>query len=132
MRILVVDGQGGGLGKAIIEGLVRAKIEANIIAVGTNAIATSAMIKAGALHAATGENAVVYNSKKADYILGAMGIAFANSMQGEITPLMATSIGESDAQKVLIPSVKCGVRVMGLTERPLSVYIDELIALLQS
>lgn len=86
MKILVVDGQGGGLGKAIIEGILKAGIAAEITAVGTNAIATAAILKGGAAQGATGENAVIYNSKRVDFIVGTLGIAFANSMQGEITP----------------------------------------------
>jgi hypothetical protein len=128
MKILVVDGQGGGLGKAIIEGILKAGIAAEITAVGTNAIATAAMLKGGAAQGATGENAVIYNSKRVDFIVGTLGIAFANSMQGEITPKMASAIGESEAKKLLVPSSKCGADIIGTVDRPMASYIDEIVS----
>ena len=126
MNILVIDGMGGGLGKSVVESLRERLDDAHIIAVGTNSLATSAMLKAGAHVGATGENAVVYNSTQADVIIGAMGILLANAMHGEISPKMAQAIGESGAQKMLIPIGKCSLTIAGLTQKPLAAYIDEL------
>ena len=129
MRIFVMDGQGGGIGKAIVAQLRRRSQELEIIAVGTNSIATSAMLKAGATVGATGENAVIFNSSRAekeDYILGAQGICLANAMLGEISPAMATAVAGSPAQKLLIPVSSCGVRMLGVREAALSDYLSEL------
>ena len=126
MNILVIDGMGGGMGKAIIEHIRNEFIGVEITAVGTNSIATSAMLKAGANYGATGENAVIYNCKKADFIIGAIGIVFANSMHGEISPKMAESVSLSAAHKVLIPVDKCNVTVAGVAEKPMQAYISEI------
>lgn len=127
MRILVIDGQGGGIGKALVERL-RAQFPAEeLIAVGTNVMATSSMMKAGAAAAATGENAVLYNSARADIILGPIGIALANAMLGEITPAMARAVTESEAVKLLIPVTACQTRVMGVAAKPLTLYLDEAV-----
>ncbi|MDD2295710.1 MAG: DUF3842 family protein, partial [Eubacteriales bacterium] len=101
--ILVIDGQGGGLGKQIIEGIRKSKLLCNIIAVGTNSIASSAMHKAGADNSATGENAVIVNSRNADVIIGPIGIVIADSLFGEISEAMAAAVGRSNARKLLIP-----------------------------
>jgi len=134
MKLLVIDGQGGGLGRSLIESLLQAPelATAEIIAVGTNSIATSAMLKAGATAAATGENAIIYNSAYADIILGAIGIAFANSMHGEISPAMATAVSGSNALKVLIPIAKCNAQVAGLLDKPMATYISDAVALVVS
>lgn len=103
MKILIIDAQGGGLGRELIQNL-KTKFEGvELIAVGTNSMATSNMIKAGAKFGATGENAVLVNSRTADLILGPVGILFANSMLGEITPKMAEAVNISSAKKILIP-----------------------------
>ena len=130
MNILVIDGQGGGLGKNIISRIKKEEAFScfEITAVGTNSIATSAMLKAGAACGATGENAVIYNCKNADIILGATGIAFANSMLGEISPKMANAVSESPAYKLLIPISKCNVGIAGVAEKPMLSYIDDLIS----
>ena len=129
LKILVIDGQGGGLGKNIIDQLKQAKCGCEIIAAGTNSAATAAMLKAGADIAATGENAIIYNSKRADIITGAVGICFANSMRGEISPDIAGAVAESDAVKILIPvpMAKCNINIMGITEKPMTQYIAEAI-----
>ena len=117
---------GGGIGKSVIEHIKSGGIDAEITAVGTNSAATAAMLKAGANNCATGENAVVYNCAKADYIIGVIGIVFANSMHGEISPKMAEAISSSAAHKVLIPYDKCSVTVLGLDEKPIQARISEI------
>jgi len=127
MNILVIDGMGGGIGKAVIESIRKEFAGAEVTAVGTNSIATSAMLKSGANYGATGENAVVYNCAKADYIIGVIGIVFANSMYGEISPKMAEAVSASPAHKILIPIDKCNVTVAGVAEKPIQVCIGEII-----
>lgn len=127
MIILVIDGMGGGIGRAIIEQIKSEISNVEITAVGTNSIATSAMLKAGADYGATGENAVVYNCTQADYIIGVMGIVFANSMHGEISPRMAEAVSASPAHKILIPNDKCNVTVTGVTLSPLATYMNEIV-----
>ena len=123
MNILVIDGMGGGIGRAVIEKLVQLD-GINIIAVGTNSIATSAMIKAGAKNAATGENAIIFNAQKADCIIGVIGIIAANSMHGEVSPAMAQAVATSPAHKILIPIDKCNITIAGIQEKPSGTYID--------
>lgn len=126
MKIAVVDGLGGGIGKQIVEGLRRAfENDVEIIALGTNSAATISMIKAGANEGATGENAIVYSSARVDYIIGPIGIIVANSMLGEVTPSIAWAISESPAKKLLIPLNKCNIEIVG-TDEELS--IQEIIA----
>ncbi|MBQ2213539.1 MAG: DUF3842 family protein [Erysipelotrichaceae bacterium] len=125
MKILVIDGQGGKMGKAIVEQLVKAGHKDDVIAVGTNAVATAAMIKAG-VAGATGENPVKVNAAKADYIIGPMGIIAANSLLGEITPAMALAVSESNARKLLIPVSKCNIQIMGTVDKPMNDYIMEI------
>lgn len=127
MKILVIDGQGGGIGKSIIEQLLKAEINAEIIAVGTNSIASSSMLKAGAKAAATGENAVIFNAENADFIVGPIGIISANSMYGEISPNICAAISKSKAQKVLIPISQSRIFVVSSTEKPMQTYINELV-----
>lgn len=123
--VLVIDGQGGRIGKLLIEQLVTRAVQYEIVAVGTNSIATSAMIKAGADRGGTGENAVSVNCRSADYIIGPLGIVLADSMMGEISPAMAVAVGQSAATRLLIPLNLCNSFVAGLTP----VAIKELIAL---
>jgi hypothetical protein len=132
MNILVIDGMGGGIGKSIIERLRSELAGALIAAIGTNALATSAMMKAGADYGATGENAVVYNCTKADYIIGVMGIVIANAMHGEISPRMAEAIASSSAHKILIPIDTCNVTVVGVAEKTMQVHIAEIAKKIQS
>lgn len=133
MRIAVVDGQGGGIGKAIVEKFRQVFGEGiEIVALGTNSLATALMIKAGANEGATGENAVVYNASKVDIILGPIGIICANSLLGELTPLMARAIAESSAKKVLIPLNRCNVTVAGTQNKPLPHYIDDAIEIVKN
>ena len=128
MTILVIDGQGGGIGKRLIEELVKkTPVDVQIIAVGTNSVATSAMLRAGATAAATGENPVLVNCANAQVIAGPMGIALANAMYGEITPAMANAVGASSAQRVLIPVEKCNTHVAGVAQLPLAQYIESAV-----
>lgn len=124
MTIMVVDAQGGGLGRSLIEKLKQSGVDGEIIGVGTNSLATSALLKAGAGAVATGENAVIYNAGRADIITGGIGIVCANAMLGEITPAMASAISGSSAIKVLIPLNKCSIQICGVTDQPLPAKID--------
>lgn len=125
MHILVIDGQGGKMGAALTEQIRKIVPEAELIAVGTNSMATAAMLRAGADAAATGENPVVVNSTWADVIVGPVGIIAANALLGEITPRMAAAVSESRAKKVLIPTSRCAIRVVGVQEKPLADYVRE-------
>lgn len=127
MMILVVDGQGGGLGRLLVRELKGAFPQAEIAAVGTNSTAANAMMKAGADFAATGENAVVVNCRHADIIVGAVGIVIADSMWGEITPRMAQAVGQSDARRVLIPINLCSNLVVGVAEMSMSKLVQAAV-----
>jgi hypothetical protein len=131
MNILVIDGMGGGIGAAIIEHIKSEFDTVEITAVGTNSIATSAMIKAGADHGATGENAVIFNCAKADFIVGVIGIVFANAMHGEISPKMAEAVSSSPAHKILLPTDKCNVTVVGLDSKPIQLYTHKVAKILK-
>ena len=116
MNILVVDGQGGGIGRQLVEQIRKSFPEVEIIAAGTNVVATQAMVKAGADHGATGENAVIVGCRNADIITGPIGIVIADSLWGEITPSMARAIGQSRAVRVLIPMNQCNNLIAGVEE----------------
>lgn len=130
MKILVIDGQSGRLGAQIIEGLRRAGLAAPhaLVAVGANVLATSAMISAGADQGATGENPVVVQCRTADIIVGPIGITLADAMLGEITPRMAVAVGQSAAQRILLPSDRCTTSVVGCTQLPRRQMIDAAVA----
>lgn len=130
MNILVIDGQGGGLGRQLIQELKEKCPNAEIVAVGTNSMATSAMLKAGAKLAATGENAVIVCSKKADVIVGPIGIVIADSMLGEITPAMAAAIGKSRAKRVLIPMNVCDNIIVGVSAQPVSTHVKDAVRII--
>ena len=127
MKIMVMDGQGGGVGRSLIEELRSKYPDAELIAVGTNATATSNMMKGGTNEGATGENAVVYNSARVDAILGPIGIVIANAMLGEITPRMAEAVAASDVPILLIPMSRCNAQVMGVENRKLADHIREAV-----
>ena len=116
-RILVLDGQGGGIGGRLVRLLSERMPEGcTLVCVGTNALATSTMLKAGAKQGATGENAVIYNAGQADLILGPIGMILANGILGEVSPAIAAAVSGAAAVKILIPSASCGVRIAGTEE----------------
>lgn len=127
MRIMIMDGQGGGVGKSLVEALAASCPQAELIAVGTNAMATANMMKGGTVSGATGENAVVYNSSRVDVIVGPMGIVMANAMLGEITPKMAEVISSSDAKLFLIPMNRYHATIVGVESKKLPEYIKEAV-----
>ena len=126
MRVMVVDGQGGGVGKLLVEAIVAAVPAAEVIAVGTNAAATANMMKGGTTLGATGENAVVYNSTRVDAICGPIGILMANAMLGEISPKMAEAISGAEVPVFLIPMGKCHAKVVGVADKKLNDYVKEV------
>ena len=119
-KVLVIDGQGGGLGRQLVSALAAACPEAEMTAVGTNSLAANAMLKAGASRAATGENAVVVNCRHADVIVGPIGIVIADALLGEITPAMAAAVCQSGAKRVLVPINHCENYVVGVPDQPVS------------
>ena len=127
MHILVIDGQGGGIGKQIVEEIRKALPEALITAAGTNSIATSAMIKAGADNGATGENAVIVGCRNADIIAGPMGIVIADSLLGEITPAMAVAVGQSSALRILLPVNRCKNLIIGIADTDIATMIKKAV-----
>lgn len=131
MNILIIDAQGGGIGKQLVSAVKKNMPDVSVTAVGTNSAATSAMIKAGADNAATGENAVVVNSKKADVIIGPVGIVIADALLGEITPLMATAVAQSPAKRILIPINHCDNIVVGVDDLSVGKLLQDVIRELQ-
>ena len=132
MKIAIVDGQGGGIGSAIIRRLKEVfgeKVE--IWALGTNAIATAAMMKARANRGATGENAIIQSVVKVDIILGTVSIIMAHAMMGELTPAMATAIAASPAKKLLLPLSQENIKIIGIYKEPLPHLIDLMVKMLQ-
>ena len=127
MKIVVIDGQGGRLGCLLVEEIKTRLPQARIYALGTNAAATAAMLKAGADFGATGENPVVRNAADADGILGPVGVVVANAILGEVTPAMAEAVGSCRAKKYLIPMNSCGVVVAGVEELPLPAYVVQAV-----
>ena len=119
-KVLVIDGQGGGLGRQLVSALAAACPEAELTAVGTNSLAANAMLKAGASRAATGENAVVVNCRHADIIVGPIGIVIVDALLGEITPAMAAAVCQSGARRVLVPINHCENYVVGVPDQPVS------------
>ena len=132
MKVAVIDGQSGRMGQLFIERAKAASLPCEIVAVGTNAIATSAMLKAGADAGATGENPVLVACRTADVIVGPIGILAADSLLGEITPAMAVAVGRSAAKKLLLPVNQCGNIVAGTQSLTLSKLMDEAVELLRA
>ena len=124
MRILIIDGQGGGIGSRLV-GLLRPRLPegCELLCAGTNSLATSAMLKAGAPQGATGENAVLYQAPRASVILGPIGVILAHGILGEVSPAMAAAVSGSEAVKILIPSSTCGVHVAGTGGLKLDEYL---------
>lgn len=127
MNILVIDGQGGQLGGQMIKALKGNFGDMNIIAVGTNATATATMLKAGATQAATGENPVLVACRKADIIIGPIGIVIADSLLGEVTPKMAVAVGQADAVRILLPVNKCDNLVAGVSDLTVTSIIEDVL-----
>ena len=128
MTILVIDGQGGNIGRALVREITERLPGAELIAVGTNSIATSNMLKAGARSAATGENAVIVACRRADVIAGPIGIVIADALLGEVTPAMAVAVGQSRAARVLIPVNRCETLVAGVTDDTTASLIQDAMA----
>lgn len=127
-NILIIDAQGGGLGRQIITAVRARYPEADITAVGTNSAATSAMLKAGATQAATGENSVIVACRSAQIIIGPVGIVIADAMLGEITPKMAAAVGQADAYRILIPFSNCYNYIAGTAELGTTRLIEDAVA----
>ena len=127
MKVVIIDAQGGGMGKQLIEQLKRALPQQKLIAVGTNALATSAMLRAGADQGATGENAIRVCAAQADLILGPMGIVLCDAMLGEITAEMALAIGRSPAHKILVPVSRCQVTVAGVPAMTMAEAVEAAV-----
>ena len=123
----MIDAQGGGIGKQIISALKKNSPQQWITAVGTNNMATAAMLKAGADEAATGENAVIVCARRADLIIGPVGIVIADSMLGEITPRMAAAVGQSDAERLLIPVNHCSNYIVGVPDLAMGQLIEAVV-----
>ena len=132
MKIVIVDGQGGKLGKLLVEQLKLACPQVQLYAIGTNSIATATMLKAGADFGATGENPVIRAVMDADIVLGPMGIVVAHAILGEVTPKMAEAVGGCSAKKLLIPMNSCGVSVAGVQEFSLSGYVSQIVEQVRS
>jgi len=127
MKVVIIDGQGGRLGQMIAESIVNSKLPCDIYCIGTNATATNAMLKSGAVYGATGENPVVVAARDADVIIGPIGILSADSLLGEVTPKMALAIGQSSALKLLIPISNCNNQVIGIKKLSMSGMVEATI-----
>lgn len=127
MRIAVIDGQGGGIGKHIVEQLRKRIPELEILALGTNALATGAMLRAGATEGASGESAICYNVHRVDLIVGSVAIIMVYGLLGEITSSMASAISESKADKLLLPIQRGNVQLVGVLRTPLPHLIEALV-----
>lgn len=132
MQVVVIDGQGGRMGRMIIEEIRRNALTCSITAVGTNVLATSAMLKAGADRGATGENPVIVNCRDADVIIGPIGVIVADALLGEVTPAMAVAVGQSRAVKLLVPVNQCKNIVVGTQSMTLSQLAAETVAQLKA
>ena len=131
MNLVVIDGQGGRMGAQLIEGVRAAGLPCDVTAIGTNVLATSAMLKAGADRGATGENPVIVACRSAEVIVGPIGILAADALLGEITPAMATAVGRSGAVKLLLPVIQCRNIVVGTQQMTLAQLVAEAVAQLR-
>ena len=132
MKITIIDGQGGRIGRTVIEQLKKKHETLELYAIGTNSAATAAMLKAGADYGATGDNAVIINAADSDIIVGPIGIVFANALLGEITPAIATAVSASRAFKILIQVSRCNHYIAGLGEAPMGDYIRNAVEKVES
>lgn len=131
ITIVIIDGQGGGCGKSLVERLCQQRpANCRILAVGTNSAATSAMLRAGADKGATGENPILVNAAHADIIAGPMGIVLADAMLGEVTAAMTRAVATSPATRVLVPMTRCATYVAGVGDRPMAQYIEDAVAII--
>ncbi len=131
-KILILDGKGGGIGRKVAERLLQENLRAQLIVTGSNAAATSNMMKAGVATGATGENAWLYNCDKADMIIGPVGVIVAHSMHGEISPQMAIAVSNSLAEKILIPVSNHHFSIVGMPELKLPQILDKLVELVKN
>lgn len=129
MKIVVIDGQGGSLGRTLVE-KIKSRYGCELYAIGTNSIATAAMLKAGADFGATGENPVVVNCRDADVVIGPVGIIAADSLLGEITPKMASAISCSNAKKILVPVSRCKIIIAGTPDISMGEAIESAVSAL--
>ena len=127
MNVLVIDGQGGRIGRQLVKEITERFEGVSLTAVGTNSIATGSMLKGGAQNAATGENAVIVAARRADVIIGPIGIVIADALLGEVTAEMAAAVGRSKATRILIPINKCDSVVAGVGERSTAELIDDAL-----
>ena len=132
MRILVMDGQGGKIGGQLIKAILAKDPAADLTAVGTNSTATAAMVRAGAPHAATGENPTIVACRKADVIIGPIGIVIADSLFGEVTPAMAAAVGQAGAVRILIPVNRCENLVAGVQNTSTGVLLEDVLKKLET
>ena len=131
MRILVIDGQGGGIGRSLVELLVKNFPDAEVGATGTNSIATETMLKGGPSFAATGENAILFNAAEADVIIGPAGIIMANALHGAISPAIAMAVSSSKAKVVLIPMNHCRAYIAGVEEKKVAEYLQDAVDIIR-
>ena len=127
MEVLVIDGQGGRIGQQLIKAILSRYPEVELTAIGTNSLATSAMLKGGAAQGATGENALLVACRRADVILGPLGIVIADALLGEISPAMAVAVGQSPAKKILVPMNQCDNIVAGVEDLPVGKLLDSAL-----
>ena len=127
MEILVIDGQGGRIGQQLIKAILTRYPQVEVTAIGTNSLATSAMLKGGASQGATGENALLVACRRADVILGPLGIVIADALMGEISPAMAVAVGQARARRILIPLNQCDNLVAGVAELPVARLLESAV-----
>ena len=127
LKILIIDGQGGGLGRQLVTAVKERYPQTEVLAVGTNSLATGAMLRAGADQAATGENSVVVASGRVDVLMGPVGIVISDSMLGEITPGMALAVGQSRAKRILIPVNLCDNIIVGVSDSSMSRNVQNAV-----
>lgn len=130
MNLVIIDGQGGGLGRQLVSAVKDRYPDIEIIAIGANSAATNAMLRAGATQAATGENSVIVACRRADVIIGPVGIVITDSMLGEITPAMAQAVGQSRAKRILIPVNLCDNIIVGVTDLSMTKNVQNAVEIL--